>query len=120
MSTKKCDIKRCTDAATIVYLTICAEGHVDEFYLCKQHAIVVWMNAKSCTYMHEVVDHMAATVNGDEPDDYRFYLGEWVAVQDGKVIGHGREPQELVNFAVDHNYPGTNIWQVREEHLPEV
>lgn len=115
-----CDIKRCREKVTIVYLTICAEGHIDEFYLCKEHAITVWLHDKSCTYMHPITEHMAATVKGGEPEDYRFYLGEWVAVQDDKVIGHGSNPEDLVNFAIQRNYPGTNIWQVRKEHLPEV
>lgn len=117
MSTKKCDIKRCEEPLTIVYLTICAEGHIDEFHLCKEHAITFWLQNKSCTYVHPVVDHMAATPDGHEPEDYRFYLGEWVAVKDGIVIGHGTKPEDLVEHAINNSQDGTNIWQVREEHL---
>lgn len=117
MSTKKCDIKRCGEKITIVYLTICAEGHISEFHLCKEHAVIIWLNEKSCTYMHPIVDHMAATPKGGEPEDARFYLGEWVAVKDGKVIGHGAEPQHLVDYAINNGQDGTNIWQVRQEHL---
>jgi len=114
---KECDVKRCDKKVVIVYLTICAEGHIEEFYLCNEHAVTIWLHGKSCAYVHPIVDHMAATVDGGEPQDYRFYLGEWVAVQDNKVIGHGPNPEDLVEFAMDHNYAGTNIWQVREEHL---
>ena len=117
MSTKKCDIKRCGYEVTIIYLTICAEGHIDEFHLCKEHAITFWLQNKSCTYVHPVVDHMAATPDGHEPEDYRFYLGEWVAVKDGIVIGHGTKLEDLVEHAINNSQDGTNIWQVREEHL---
>ena len=117
MSTKKCDIKRCEEPLTIVYLTICAEGHINEFHLCKEHAVEFWLQERPCDYLHPIADHMAATVKGGEPEDYRFYLGEWVAVKDGKVIGHGAEPQDLVNITIAAGQDGTNIWQVKEEHL---
>lgn len=118
---KHCDIKRCTQETTIVYLTICAEGHVDEYYLCDQHALNVWATDHgtgcTCIYMHPVVDHMAATVKGEDPDDFRFYLGQWVAVRDGKVIKHGETPEKLIDYAQRHQLAGTNVFEVKKEHM---
>jgi hypothetical protein len=109
-----CDIRPCREPVTIVYLTICAEGHIDDFYLCTEHAVLLFTYEKTCTYTHPVEDHMVATLDGGEPEDYRFYPGEWVAIVNKKVIKHGFSSEEVVDYALRNGCEGANIWQIRE------
>jgi hypothetical protein len=112
-----CDVKRCSVPVDIVYLTICAEGHINEYYVCTDHAIVMWMHRSSCDFLHEIVEHMASQVNGDEPTDTRFYYGEWVTVVNEKVVGHGNDPAVLYTDAVKRQLEGANVFHVGEEGL---
>jgi hypothetical protein len=112
--TMECDVKRCEGELAIVYLTICAEGHINEYYVCEKHAIMMLTaHEKACDYVHPIIDHMAAKMNGDEPDNVRFYQGEWVAVKDNKVIGHSDSASKLYMDKQIRHLEGTNIYKVQ-------
>jgi hypothetical protein len=111
----ECDVRRCKEELAIVYLTICAEGHINEYYVCEDHALVMWLQESACDYLHPIVDHMAAGMNGGEPTDTRFYKGEWVAVKDGKVIGHSNSASRLYMDKQIRHLQGTNIYKVQDD-----
>ena len=96
----------------MVFLTICAEGHVDEHLLCTPHAVQMWMKKRSCRLMHPVVEHMAAMLNGEEPKDPKFFPGEWVAVKDNKVVKHGSGASRLYNDPEIRHLEGASIFRV--------
>lgn len=109
-----CQVKRCPDDAQMVYLTICAEGHVSEYLLCVSHTIQMWTHERSCRLLHPVVEHMAGMINGEEPKDPTFYPGEWVAVHQGNVVKHGGSPSDLYRDPEIRHLEGANIFRVEK------
>jgi hypothetical protein len=109
-----CDVKRCGQEAEMVYLTICAEGHIDEYLMCIPHTLDVWAHDQSCRLLHPVVEHMAAMMNGHEPKEPKFFPGEWVAVKDGEVVKHGGSASDLYRDPEIRHLEGANIFRVEK------
>lgn len=109
-----CDMRKCKANADMVFLTICAQGHIDEFLLCAEHTVQLWVKERYCRLLHPVVEHMAGMLNGEEPKDPQFYPGEWVATKDNQVIKHGGSASDLYRDPEVRYVEGASIFRVEK------